>query len=324
MPSGEGGSAEPSEPILCQKEQWDTASDMPHQRGEHAGLVYQGKMYLFGGVGLNGTSHRKGPNEVDVYDPTKNEWSTVTTMPETRNHFTVGNSLYGNEVWITGGKLDGTASQGTQRVDVYNLDTNEWRRGPDLPEEHWAGPSVVLGDHLHVLTGAINNRETEDHHFVLDLKNEAGGWQIKDPVPEPRVHAAAVAFEQKVWLIGGEYHHKHDGDTDTVQVYDPETDDWDLSQPKIPEKRSHHEWATFVFNGEIWSVSGVDSANSPRAQATIYRFDGNQWNQWFDLPKKLASPAVSILDGTMIVTSGGVDDWFGGDLDTVYTRCVAE
>ncbi|MFC1463011.1 kelch repeat-containing protein [Verrucomicrobiota bacterium] len=83
------------------------------------------------------------------------------------------------------------------------------------------------------------------------------------PVPQPRVHCAGVAIGDEIYLIGGEYHHNHDCDAPTVQIYDTVANTWS-SGPDLPRGRSHHEWATFVHNGLVWCVSGVDSSQSPR------------------------------------------------------------
>lgn len=297
--------------------EWTRRADLPRARGEHANAVVDGRLITLGGI----HDHRTGPMEVESYDPATNSWSSVSSLPELRNHFTTGHAVYAGEIWVCGGKPDGARSEGSTRVDVYNVAADSWRRGPDLPEDHWAGPAVVVGDSLHVVSGGINNRESADHHFVLDLRDEDAGWTRAADVPEARVHVAGVPYDGKLWLIGGEFHHRHDGDTATVQIYDPATDRWS-SGPSLPEARSHHEWATFAHGGSIWSVSGVDSANRPRGQETIYRFDGTEWRRMFDLPGKLVSPGAKIMDGVLYVFGGGVNDWFGGDLQATWARCL--
>ena len=296
---------------------WTARQDMIRKRGEHANFVYQGEIYVLGGI----HNHTSGPAHIEKYNPATDSWTHVGEMSLQRHHVTCGSSVDGTEVWVCGGKLNNGTY--TKRVDVYNVKDNTWRRGPDLPQKHWGGPSVVCGDRLHVLSGAKDNNTTRDHHYVLDLENDSAGWSSLKAVPEPRVHAAGVCLNGKVYLIGGEYHHTHDGDTKTMQVYDPHTNAWDLTKARLPEARSHHEWATFVHDGTIWSVSGVDSKNDPRGQATMYVYDPDtdSWTGKQNLWARLCSPGAKVLDNTLYVFGGGVDDWFGGDM--VTTKALA-
>ena len=301
--------------------EWRAEEDMLQRRGEHANAIVNGKLYVMGGI----FKSNFGPTEVEVYNFNNKQWSAVSQLPVHKNHFTIGSSVYGNEIWVCGGKLNGSgtnSNSGSPSVHVYNTADNTWRKGPDLPDDHWAGPAVIIGDKLHVLSGGIGKTESTDHHLVLDLKKEAAGWETLKAVPEPRVHAAGVAYGGKIWMIGGELSHNHNGDTKTVQVYDPANDTWDLDMPQLPEARSHLEWSTFVYENRIYSVSGVNSAKTPRGQETIYVYsdETGEWSKTFDLPGKLVSPGAKIYQDRMYVFGGGVDDWFGGDMVSVYSR----
>ena len=315
------------------KTSWTKRADMLTKRGEQASVVYNNKVYLFGGI-FNST---KGPADVEVYDIANNSWSKRTTLSPLRNHFTTAHARYGDEVWIAGGKPDGQGHGGSKTVSVYNLKTNTWRTlSKPLPENHWAGPTVILGDKLHVIGGGGSDNEgPTNHHFVLDLKNEAAGWSSLKAVPEPRLHVAGVPFNNEIWLIGGEITHSHTGDTTTVQIYTPSTNSW-RSGPPLPEARSHHDWATFTHEGRIWSVSGVDSSSPKpgqtppeRGQNTVYYLDSatQGWKQLRDgtapfLPRKHVSPSAHIVDGVLYLFGGGELNWFNGSLRNVWARCL--
>lgn len=299
---------------------WKQNSDMLHPRGEHANVVVNGKIYVFGGI----HDHYYGPPYVERYDPKTDKWFDLGEWKIPRHHFTVGETLYGDEIWICGGKW-GNDTTSTSRVDVYNTKTNSWRQGPSLPEKHWGGPSVIVGQYLHVLTGAVDKNTTSDHHFVLDLENESAGWFSKSAVPKPLVHAAGVELNGKIYLLGGELHHKHDGDQKTVQVYDPETDSWDLSKAELPIARSHLEWSTFKYENKIYSVCGVDSANkNERGQNEILMYDPEKdtWFIWGHLPYDMTSPGAKVIDGILYVFGGGGDDWFPVNSKTYSTQII--
>lgn len=286
---------------------WKQKAKMNYPRGEHANTVVNGKIYVFGGI----HDHYYGPPYVERFDPQKDTWETLCEWENPRHHITASESVYEDEVWICGGKW-GKDITGTARVDVYNTKTNTWRQGPNLPEKHWGGPVVIVGHNLHVLTGAVDRHSTTNHHFMLDLENESAGWVSKTVVPKPLVHAAGVELNGKVYVIGGELHHVHDGDKKTVQVYDPKTDTWDLSKAQLPLARSHLEWSTFKYKGKIFSINGVNSAyGEERGQNEIFIYDPEKdlWEIWGHLPYDMTSTGAKVIDNVLYVFGGGHDDW---------------
>ena len=161
---------------------------MLRKRGEHANFVYGGKIYVLGGI----HDHVYGPDNIEMYDPATDKWENLGVWDRHRHHITAGSSLYGDEVWICGGK-PAKDDSGLKDVWVYNVADNSWRQGPELPEVHWGGAVVILDDKLHVMTGAQGRSQTTTHHFVLDLKHEKKLWEKASSVPAPRVHVAGVA-----------------------------------------------------------------------------------------------------------------------------------
>ncbi|MAX26079.1 MAG: hypothetical protein CMJ19_16405 [Phycisphaeraceae bacterium] len=286
---------------------WKELGEMVHPRGEHASAVVNGEIYVFGGI----HDHRFGPPFIEKYNPKDDQWTSLGVWNNPKHHITAGTSVWKDEIWLCGGKW-GNDEGGVRTVDIYNVKSNSWRKGPALPEIHWGGPAVIVDHYIHVFTGAVSKDVSSDHHFVLDLENELAGWTSKAPVPEPRVHIAGAAVSGKIYLLGGEYHHIHDGDTRTIQVYDPMTDSWDLTKSEMPIPRSHHEWSTFAYGDKIISVSGVDSANDEeRGQSEILVYDtiSDEWSIWNDLPFDMSSAGAKAINNQLYVFGGGFDDW---------------
>lgn len=296
---------------------------MKRGRGEHGNAVIDGKIYVIGGI-FNSTT---GPREVERFDPATGQWTIIDQFPvdRARHHFAIGSAVYGDQIWIVGGKT-GNDITGKNWVDIYNTTTGQWQEGPDLPEIMWGGPTVIVGDTLHALAGAQGLNDTENFHFSLDLADPNATWQNKKKVPRPRVHPAGVAVDDKIYMIGGEVTHAHEGDTNTLQIYDTLTDTWSFGA-NVPLRRSHSEWATFEHHGEIWSVSGVNSANAPnRGQSEIFIYNPglNEWREFTpELPVDLVSPGAKIIDETLYVYGGGENNWFDGDLKTTYAISIA-
>ena len=240
---------------------WERLADMPEKKGEHASFVHGKEIFIIGGI----AHHTGGSPDILSYNTVDNTWSIKETWAGYVHHITTNESVYGDEVWICGGK-PGNDQTGVSTVNVYNTVTGEWRQGPELPEVSWGGPAVIVDHMLHVIGGAQDKKATMDHHFILNLKNEEKGWKKASPLPRPVVHAAGVELDGEIWIIGGEVEHAHTGDRPWVQIYNPENDSW-REGPDLPRPRSHLEWSTFEWNGRIYSFNGVDSSKPDGTRA---------------------------------------------------------
>ncbi|MEM1167101.1 MAG: kelch repeat-containing protein [Planctomycetota bacterium] len=295
--------------------EWQKVGMLVKERSEHASAVVGGKIYLITGI-FNG---KEGHEDMEVFDPASGTWSMLNGElgNRWRHHVTANASIRGTEVWIVGGKV---GKNPRDQVDIYNTATDTWRAGPSLPVKFYGGPSVIVGDTLHAFAGAKSNTVTDDHHFTLDLTDPEATWEIGPSVPEPRVHAAGVAIGETIYFIGGEFEHRHNGDTPELQMYDTSTETWSTGAP-MPIGRSHHEWATFVHNGEIWVGGGVDSSQNPRGQSEIliYTPSTDTWREFeYELPFRAVSPGVRMIDGVLYCFGGGIDTWFGGTQRDTY------
>ena len=295
---------------------WEKLPDMLRPRGEHANFVYQGNIYILGGI----HDHRYGPYNIEKFDTQSHKWTDLGIWEGHRHHVTAGSSLHGNHIWICGGK-PGDDPTGVKSVMVYDVKNHTWRDGPSLPRVVWGAPSVILNGKLHVIGGAESRKSTLNSHFVLDLSNEPGGWYKAASLPKPVVHAAAVPFQDEIWVIGGEIEHAHTGDKAWVQIYNPKTNSW-RQGPSLPLARSHLEWSTFVSQGKIWSVNGVDSSKPDgfRGQDEIYVYEPQlkKWILWGRLPRNFTSAGAKIANDFLYVFGGGRDDWFDGTMKETY------
>lgn len=82
----------------------------------------------------------------------------------------------------------------------------------------------------------------------------AGGeeirWSVKTPMPVPRGFASAVAFQGKIYVIGG----YSGSNLSRVDVYDPGAGSWSTRQP-MPTPRTRP--ITAVVGGRIYAIGGV-------------------------------------------------------------------
>jgi N-acetylneuraminic acid mutarotase len=113
---------------------WSKGPDMPTARSSHSAAVGgDGRIYVLGGVrGALPT----WPNEdqvatVEAYDPARDQWSTVASLPEARRGSAAVADAQGR-IYALGGEHNyfpmGSA-------DRYDPETDTWTELPDLPRQ---------------------------------------------------------------------------------------------------------------------------------------------------------------------------------------------
>lgn len=100
---------------------------------------------------------------------------------------------------------------------------------------------------------------------------ETNQWLIKNDAPNPRVGAAVVSVNDKIYVIGGA---KGTTSYADVQEYDPLTDTW-ATKSSMPTKRGATSAA--VVNGKIYVIGGytgsVQSVTGGSYSAAVEEYD---------------------------------------------------
>ena len=89
-------------------------------------------------------------NELEVYDPVANSWTTLASMAVPRNHC-AGGAINGR-FYVAAGRGSANASDA---LEAYDPITNRWTRLPSMPTgRSGVGAGVVNGE-LYVFGGEI-------------------------------------------------------------------------------------------------------------------------------------------------------------------------
>ncbi|ELT96732.1 hypothetical protein CAPTEDRAFT_109214 [Capitella teleta] len=112
---------------------WSYVSMMPTTLVDLSAVVHDDLIYVLGGrtgVGAH--------NVVMRYNPKKSEWLSLAGMPTPRFNF--GACVMADEIYVCGGQIYSHTSHTINRealnsVEIYSIESNQWRQGPDLPED---------------------------------------------------------------------------------------------------------------------------------------------------------------------------------------------
>jgi N-acetylneuraminic acid mutarotase len=181
-----------------------TVASLPTKRVQLNSVVYDNKIYVIGGQ-LENTSARTGA--VEVYDPSSDSWTTLSSMPTDRE---CDVALIDDKIYAFGG-YDG--SSGLKTVEIYNIANDSWSNASDMPYD-LSAYHLASFENFIFLFG-----DYDDHIDEVNMFNaNADSWIKLSTNFTGRRHAAVVRNGDWIYVIGG-----YDGNTvfDTVEKCKP-------------------------------------------------------------------------------------------------------
>lgn len=303
--------------------QWANLANANEKKFEGQTVLHNGKVYSLTGFNL-GINIVSG---LEAYDPALNSWTVLAPMPLSKHesdpneagvtHMGVG--LVGDSIWVAGGRTGSHPGTLTDEVWIYNINSNTWSAGPDLPVALAGGGLVVLERTIHVFGGFSSacNGDQSSYHVTLNvdtwLANPAATWEnVRTPMPNPRNHIGATAFGGKIYAFGGQLGHDCcasgipcGNDVTFADRYDPVTDTWE-SLANLPYARSHIEAATYTMDGHIF-ISSSETGVTTSHTTMEYNPDFNSWsiNDALELPDDILAPIMRPIGNSLYLFTGG-------------------
>jgi N-acetylneuraminic acid mutarotase len=256
------------------------------------------------------------------YDPANDTWTKKKSMPIASHHVALA-ELNGKIYVIGGFKYPDTGPAAWQPIDdVFEYDprADTWKALAPLPGKRGAPAAAVHDGKIYVIGGAglhPGSKETTLHparaHRALSTNEVydpmANTWQSRQPMPTARNHGAIGVVNNKIYYIGGRigaaFISGFAQNVNTVEEYDPATDQWGRLREPMPTARSAVAWGT--YQGRIYVAGG--EARTPQMAATYRAVESYDpaTNRWTVLPP-MAFPrhglAGDIVNGRFHLVSG--------------------
>ncbi|MCI0633405.1 MAG: hypothetical protein L0206_05725 [Actinobacteria bacterium] len=154
---GRTGSTPCSGGVLATVERYDIGSDtwtavasLPSARSDLAAIAHGGKIYVFCGCTDAGTAL----DDVDVYDPTTDTWSTAPADLPTARASMYGAAAMGNTIYVIGGFVPPAGAQLTTN-EAYKVASDSWTTELPLPSPRAEMGVVSHGGRIYTVGGGI-------------------------------------------------------------------------------------------------------------------------------------------------------------------------
>ncbi len=153
----------------------------------------------------------------------------------------------------------------TSRMDVLDIRTGKWSRGPDAPIARNSAASAVIDGKIHVV-GGRQYLEQQDgtaanvnvaSHEVYDPETEL--WSAIAPLPIAAGAPAGASADGKIYVFGGEQWVPTQKVFGAAWVYDAATDEWEtLPDLNVPR----HGLAAAAIGDRIYAVGGASKTGA--------------------------------------------------------------
>jgi N-acetylneuraminic acid mutarotase len=195
---------------------WVPRAPMPSPRSGQAAVVHDGKVYVAGGRPPAG-------HEFEMYDPATDTWTVLPDMPTARNHIGIG--AIDGKIYVVGGRFGGGfQSELTDILEVYDVATRTWSRGPSAPTVRSGVSFAVIGSCLYIFGGELNREDPRGvfpQTEAFDARTNT--WYELTPMPTP-VHGqiGGAIFDGRIHTAGGSLTYGTASATVLHQIYVPE------------------------------------------------------------------------------------------------------
>ncbi|GEM_PF-5278845 len=177
---------------------WDEKTAMPPGNERGASAVASDGRNLFV---LGGFRDGNAVVDTDVYDAELDEWFTLPSLPEPRDHVVAFHQ--DSVVYMVGGR-DGTVGGHTNAVLALPLMTMSWSSRTDLPTSRGGMAGAYVDGRFFVSGGEGNPGAATgvfQAHEVYDVASDT--WTELTSMPTPRHGTGAAAIGSVVYVPGG-------------------------------------------------------------------------------------------------------------------------
>eukprot|EP01111_Echinosteliopsis_oligospora_P012598 TRINITY_DN4332_c0_g1_i1.p1 TRINITY_DN4332_c0_g1~~TRINITY_DN4332_c0_g1_i1.p1 ORF type:complete len:487 (-),score=123.19 TRINITY_DN4332_c0_g1_i1:76-1317(-) len=289
---------------------------MPSPRSGHSAVVYDDKMFIFGG--RDGNTFK---NDVFVFDLEEGKWSEVATTgakPLARyGHKAVA---YDNKMLVFGGHASHTYLNDLLELD---LDTMVWKKLETVgtpPSPRWQFSLVIYRGNL-VVFGGCDSSAFSNEMYMYDVENRYWRHVKIDAYcipPAPRLMHGAAVINDKMLVYGGQC---VDSIKNDVFEFDFDTVAWNYIG--VAEGRSRRHFACIEVDKYFLALGGFYGKSYN--DVIQFEYETSTWStlETTGTPPSPRAGHTAVLYNNKIYVFGGLaDDGAQNDLTTLSLRDI--
>ena len=241
-----------------------------------------------------------GSNSHDVVLTPAGQWGLRAPLLDPLSELALAEA--GGKLYLLGGYPNNRVTSRT--VQVYDIGSNIWSYGPQLPQPNNHGMAASVGGKVYLIGGqtlADDPPGTNSYvNTVWELDPATSTWVAKAPMPTARSSGVAIVHDGKIYVAGGRPPREKD-----FAVYDPATNTWE-TLPELPSQRNHMTGA--AINGRIHVVGGRIGLGLGIAKTAVHEVYNPLTRTWTS-----AAPMPRARSGMNSIMAKGCFHVWGGE-----------
>lgn len=175
---------------------WAEVASSTYRHGETPAVgVIDGRIYVAGGAGEEMVG-----NEVEVYEPSTDEWTVLAPMECARDHAAGG--VIDGKLHVAGGRFEGDLNLTCH--EVFDPVTNRWSPRADLPTGRSGIAGAAVDGRFYVFGGEINRDAPGRVFGVVEAYDpNSDAWTRMPSMPTARHGIFAAVIGNTIYLPGG-------------------------------------------------------------------------------------------------------------------------
>ncbi len=132
-------------------------------------------------------------------------------------------------------------------------------------------------------------------------------WEIVSRMPTPRYGLSVIAYDNKIYAIGGK---NEDGILGVIEVYNTVTDTWEIKQRSITPR---YNMASCVVDGKIFLIGGITDSGITK-KVEVYDIMSDSIYAISPLPEPLEGAGACVMGDSIFVIGGYGRGNFNGEV----------
>jgi N-acetylneuraminic acid mutarotase len=131
----------------------ENVTELSFPRYKLTASVVNGKIYVIGGQSGRNPQESVIYSRVDVYDPSKNSWTTAADMPTARRD--LRSEVIDGKIYVFGGRQYG---EGLTTTEMYDPETETWCTRADMNIGRYYHASSVVNGKIYTVSGVTEKQ----------------------------------------------------------------------------------------------------------------------------------------------------------------------
>jgi N-acetylneuraminic acid mutarotase len=245
---------------------------------------------------------------ITVFEPADaGSWSMVAGTPDPTPRHEHAYVALNDKFYLIGGRQ-------VKPVEEFDPATDQWTQKGVTPLEINHFQAVAYNNLIYVIGAMTGNYPHEvplpDVHVYNPVNDQ---WSVGAEIPAGRRRGSAgvVAYNDKIYVVGGIQDGHSSGTVAWFDEFDPATGQW-TTLPDAPHVRDHFHAA--VVNGKLYAAGGRNSSDHGApggffgaviTAVDVYDFGSGTWSTLAnDLPTGRAGTATAVLGNELLIIGG--------------------